>query len=258
MAKRPLAAVPDEDRGNSMTIEQLAHEVGMSVRNIRNHQTRGLLPPPEVRARTGFYGRAHVERLRLIQEMQAEGLKLNAIERLVGGGGDWAERFAGLRRVIVQPAEAETAEVVTLAELQDRFGPLEHNARSLLKAQKLGVLINLGDGTFEVPSPALLRAAEEVVERGVPLASALSALEKVQRHAQAASRTFVRLFMDELWKPFDDAGQPDEEWPRVTESIERLRPVAAEAFVALFKPLLAAEIEEAFGKALETQAKRRS
>ena len=43
----------------------------MSVRNIRNHQSRGLLPPPEVRARTGYYGPEHVARLRLIQEMQA-------------------------------------------------------------------------------------------------------------------------------------------------------------------------------------------
>lgn len=30
----------------ALTIEQLAAEVGMSVRNIRNHQSRGLLPHP--------------------------------------------------------------------------------------------------------------------------------------------------------------------------------------------------------------------
>ena len=39
-----------------LTIEQLAHETGMTVRNIRAHQSRGLLPPPEVRSRTGYYG----------------------------------------------------------------------------------------------------------------------------------------------------------------------------------------------------------
>jgi DNA-binding transcriptional MerR regulator len=246
-----------ESPANAMTIEQLAHQVGMSVRNIRNHQTRGLLPPPEVRARTGFYGTAHVERLRLIQEMQAEGLKLNAIERLVGGGGDWAERFAGLRRAIALPLEVEASEIVSLAELEERFGPVEDNAKSLARAQKLGILIGLGDGTFEVPSPALLRAAEEVVDRGVPLPAALATIERVQRQAEAAARAFVRLFMDELWKPFDDAGQPDEQWPRVTESIARLRPLAAEALLALFKPLMANEIEDAFGKALEAQAKRK-
>ena len=45
------------------TIDELARETGMTVRNIRSHATRGLLPPPEVRARTGYYGPDHVARL---------------------------------------------------------------------------------------------------------------------------------------------------------------------------------------------------
>src|SRR3712207_1583096 len=179
----------------------------MSVRNIRNHQTRGVLPPPEVRNRTGYYGPRHVERLRLIQQMQADGLKLSAIERLLGGDDDWADRFVSVRRAITTPIETEAAEVLTLAELEERFGPAETNARALLKAQKLGLLINLGDGTFEVPSPSLLRAAQEVVERGIPLGAALTVIEKVQRDARSTSKAFVRLFMDELWRPFDQAGQ---------------------------------------------------
>src|SRR6266436_4088094 len=83
-----------------LTIEQLAYETGMSVRNIRNHQSRGLLPPPEVRARTGYYGTEHVARLRLIQEMQAEGFKLSAISRLIGEHGADADRFVGLRQAV--------------------------------------------------------------------------------------------------------------------------------------------------------------
>ncbi len=33
-----------------MTIGELARRTGMTIRNIRAHQTRGLLPPPEVQA----------------------------------------------------------------------------------------------------------------------------------------------------------------------------------------------------------------
>src|SRR5919204_1487296 len=69
-----------------LTIEQLAATVGMSVRNIRNHHSRGLLPPPEVRARVGYYNDEHVARLRLIQDLQADGFNLAAIERLLSGG----------------------------------------------------------------------------------------------------------------------------------------------------------------------------
>lgn len=258
MAKTTKArAARREPAPDSMTIEQLAHESGMSVRNIRNHQTRGLLPPPEVRARTGYYGPQHVERLRLIQQMQAEGIKLSGIERVLGGESGWAEHFAAMRRAITVPLADEAAEVVTLAELEERFGPAAEDGKPLLKAQKLGVLVDLGDGTFEVPSPALLRAAEEVVGRGVSLNAALASVEKVKRHAEGAATAFVRLFMEELWKPFDAAGQPDEDWPGMTEAIERLRPIAVEALLPLFRQSLAAEVEEAFGKALEEQARRK-
>jgi DNA-binding transcriptional MerR regulator len=241
-----------------LTVEQLAYETGMSVRNIRNHQSRGLLPPPEVRARVGYYGRRHVERLRLIQEMQAEGFKLNAIERLLGEHGAAADRLVGLRRAVAAPFETESAEVLTAEELAGRFGPIDENRKSLERAQKLGLLIPLGGGRFEAPSPALLQAAGEVVERGVPLDAALGAIEKVRRNAQTSAKVFVKLFLDEVWKPFDEADRPDDTWPEITESIQRLRPLASEALLALFKQTMADEVEDAFGRVLEEQGRRSS
>lgn len=241
-----------------LTVEQLAYETGMSVRNIRNHQSRGLLPPPTVRARTGYYGPEHVERLRLIQQMQAEGFKLSAIKRLIGDQGSAAERFIGLRRAVTAPFDTEAPEIITLAELEERFGPADANAKPLLKAQRLGLLVDLGDGTFEVPSPQLLRAAEEVVSRGVPLGAALQAIERVKRSTEATAKTFVKLFLDELWKPFEQDERPDERWPEITETIERLRPLASEAVLAIFKQTMAEEVEQAFGKIFEEHGRRGS
>src|SRR5687767_2979610 len=126
-----------------MTVEQLAYETGMSVRNIRNHQSRGLLPPPEVRARTGYYGPRHVERLRLIQQMQADGFKLTAIQRLIGEHGADADRFVGLRRALTEPFQTESSEILSPEELAERFGTVDEKA--LAKATKLGVLVPLGD-----------------------------------------------------------------------------------------------------------------
>ncbi len=240
-----------------LTIEQLAHQSGMSVRNIRNHQTRGLLPPPIVRARTGYYGQRHLDRLRLIQRMQSEGIKLSGIERLLGGEGEWAERFMALRQAITEPLAVEPSEVVTLAELEGRFGPETGTGDALARAQKLGVLIDVGDGTYEVPSPSLLRAAEEAVERGIPLPAALSVIERVKRDAESAAAAFVKLFMDELWKPRDAGDRTAAQWQETTEAIERLRPLSVEVVVALFKQAMAAEVEKAFGKALEEQARRK-
>jgi DNA-binding transcriptional MerR regulator len=251
-----LHAVEDASAGpleRQLTVEQLANETGMSVRNIRNHQSRGLLPPPQVRARIGYYGDDHVTRLRLIQEMQAQGFKLSAIKRLVGEGRS-VEQIVGLKRAVTAPFETESPEVLSVADLIDRFGTA--GEKEIAKAQKLGLLVPVGDGLFEAPSPALLRAAEEVLARGVPLSSALALIEKVKRSSESSSKAFVQLFLDEVWKPFNDAGQPPDRWPEVTETIERLRPLAAEAVLATFKQTMEAEVEKAFGKVLEEQAKR--
>lgn len=239
----------------NLTVEQLAYETGMSVRNIRNHQSRGLLPPPEVRARIGYYGPQHVARLRLIQEMQAEGFKLSAISRLIGEHGEDADRFVGLRQAVTAPFATEAPEVLTREELIERFGA-DDDDKSLAKAQRLGLLVDLGEDRYEAPSPALLRAAEEVMKMGVELPAALAVIEKLNRNAQSSARTFVNLFVEELWKPFDQAGRPDEEWPKIIEAVERLRPLAVEALGATFRLTLTDEVEKAFGEVLERRKKK--
>jgi DNA-binding transcriptional MerR regulator len=233
---RNVKPVTEAAEQAELTIEQLAYETGMSVRNIRNHQSRGLLPPPEVRARIGYYGPDHVARLRLIQEMQAEGFKLSAIERLIGEHGAGVDRFVGLRQAITAPFESEAPEVLT-------------------REEKLGLLIPLGEERFEAPSPALLRAAEDVIGRGIPLSAALAVIEKLVRNSQSSARAFVRLFVEELWKPFDAAGRPPERWPEMTEAVEQLRPLASEALNATFRLTLTDEIEKAFGEVLERRRK---
>lgn len=254
MAKEAEPAAGGQQEAN-LTVEQLAYETGMSVRNIRNHQSRGLLPPPEVRARVGYYGPAHVARLRLIQEMQSEGFKLSAISRLIGEHGADADRFVGLRQAVTAPFATEAPEVYTRAELVEKFGT--DDDRLIEKAQKLGLLVDLGEGRYEVPSPGLLRAAEEVTGMGIELPAALAAIEKLSRNSQASARTFVDLFVENVWKPFDDAGRPEEGWEEIIAAIGRLRPLAFDALNATFRLTLTAEIEKAFGEVLERRQKKK-
>src|SRR3954462_8415654 len=71
----------DAAGAGELTIDELAPRPGMPVRHIRAHQSRGLLPPPAVRGRTGYDGPAHLARIELIQERQAQGFNLQAIRR---------------------------------------------------------------------------------------------------------------------------------------------------------------------------------
>ena len=63
----------DDDVERELTVDELAARVGVTVRNLRAYSARGLLPPPRMVGRTGYYGREHVARLLLVREMLAEG-----------------------------------------------------------------------------------------------------------------------------------------------------------------------------------------
>ncbi|HEX8050778.1 MAG TPA: MerR family transcriptional regulator [Solirubrobacterales bacterium] len=255
MAKEGKPAANPAESEADLTVEQLAYETGMSVRNIRNHQSRGLLPPPEVRSRIGYYGPAHVARLRLIQEMQSEGFKLSAISRLIGEHGADADRFVGLRQAVTAPFATEAPEVYSREELAEKFGT--DDDRLIGKAKKLGLLVDLGEDRYEAPSPALVRAAEEVLAMGIDLPAALAAIEKLSRNAQSSARTFVDLFVENVWKPFDEEGRPEEGWDEIIAAIGRLRPLAFDALSATFRLSLTTEIEKAFGEVLERRQKKK-
>ena len=68
---------------DELTIDQLAARVGMTVRNVRAYASRGLIPPPRLVGRTGYYGEEHASRLRLIRDLIERGYTLAAVERAV-------------------------------------------------------------------------------------------------------------------------------------------------------------------------------
>jgi len=238
----------------ALTIEQLAAESGMTVRNIRAHRARGLLPAPEVRERVGYYGPEHLARLRLIAQMQADGFNLRAIGRLLEETHGKPEQLLTLKAAVTAPFETEQPQVFTTAELVERFGE-QADAKTLAMAVRIGVLSELDEDRYEA-LPSQLDAAEEVVGRGVPLRHALSVEAKVREHCKAVAREFVKLFLEDLWKPFAQDGYPEERWSEVTESIERLRPLSSRVLLSAYQLTMTQEVEEAFGRELARLTKR--
>ena len=104
-----------------LTIDELARATSMTVRNVRAHQSRGLLPPPEVRSRTGYYGKEHVTRLRLIQEMQGAGFNLKAIEKLIETSDGASEQVLDFSRALLSSFVEEEPEFTTAEELAARL-----------------------------------------------------------------------------------------------------------------------------------------
>jgi DNA-binding transcriptional MerR regulator len=226
----------------------------MTVRNIRAHQARGLLDPPEVRLRVGYYGPEHVARLQLVQELQDDGFNLAGIKRLLADDQATAQRLARFRQALSQAVEPP--QTLTVEELGARFRVSADEAPAVLaRAETLGVLVASGDGRYTVPSPSLLAVAEQVVARGVSLNEALTVFKQVELHADAVSAAFVSLFMHEVWEPFEAAGMPTHRWAEIDETISQLRPVATDALVAIFGQRMSARIDEAFGRRMQQLAR---
>jgi DNA-binding transcriptional MerR regulator len=229
----------------SLTIDELARETGMTARNIRAHQSRGLLPPPEVRARTGYYTDDHVARIRLIQDMQAQGFNLKAIERLLELGADeGSENALAFERAILTPFVSEQPEVIRTEDLVEAFGG-DVDARTLARAGKLGVVRSLGDETWEVPSPTLLRAAAALVELGVPLSHALAVGKAIRKHTSSIAKEFVELYIRDVLDPVREGGSVDDRGLEAArEAVERLRPLASEAVLASFGQVMTEAVEQ--------------
>jgi DNA-binding transcriptional MerR regulator len=243
-----------ESGSATLTIEQLAAESGMTVRNIRAHRARGLLPAPEVRERVGYYGEQHLTRLRMIQELQAEGFNLKGIERLLEQSPGPAEQFLSFKRALGASFETEEPQSFTAEELAERF-PNDDPEETLKRAVDSGALIPVGDGRFEARTPSLLDAAEGVLAQGVPLDHALAVLAKVQDRCRSVAREFVKLFMEDVWKPFEAAGYPEDRWPEIRASLEQLRPLSSQALMAIYQMTMSDEVDSAFGKQLERLSK---
>jgi DNA-binding transcriptional MerR regulator len=247
----------NHDSPNQLTIEQLAAATGMSVRNIRAHQARGLVAPPQVRLRVGYYGPEHVAQLRLIRDLQDEGFNLAGIKRLLDDAAGTSQRLQKFRQALTE-RHREPAETITRSQLGRRFHvPAPDAPRVLARAERLGLLRPTGPDTYEASSPSLLAVAEEVVERGISLDAALDVFEELEHHCDAVARAFVWVFIEEVWKPFQRAGMPAARWPEIDRAIERLNPLAQDALLAIFARRMSAQIEAAFGETGERLATRR-
>ena len=240
------------DGPKQLTIEQLAAESGMSVRNIRAHQARGLLAPPEVRMRVGYYGPEHVAQLRLIRELQDEGFNLSGIKRLIEEADGAAEPTLAL-----QAGPAGSGRDRAGGDADDRgarpaLSGLERGAPAVLaQAERLGALLPVGEGRFEVPSPSLLALAEDAVRHGVSVAQC-AGVARGDRAALRLDLAVVREAVPDGGVEAVPAGRHARgDVARVEEAVERLRPIASEALMAIFQQRLSAQIDAASRRLLD-------
>lgn len=236
-----MSTTPDAPAGE-MTVDQLAARTGLTVRNLRAYAARGLLPPPRLVGRTGWYGEEHVERLGLVREMLAEGYTLAKIEQTLAGragGGNGAA--LALHRTLMAPWLPDTPEETDLATLAARAG-VSTDAGVIDQLVQMGAVERTDGDGLRVLDPTLLAAGLRVVRLGIPPSAVVDAQQQVVELVERAAETYVAMFRDTLWRDFADRGAPQQEWGRMQAIMESLPPVAAQALLASFRTAMASAI----------------
>ncbi len=237
-------------REGELTVDELAAETGMTVRNVRAYSSRGLLPPPRLEGRTGYYGPDHVARLTLVREMLDQGYTLTAAEKLISAAPGSGSQALGLYHALMSPWEGIESEVVEPLSLAREAG-IAFDRKLIDRLIELGLGVETDDARLEIDNPTLVRAGLQVIAAGVPADRVLSIVPSLREHADAVSTLFVGLVFDSLWKEFVDAGMPARAWPRMQQSIEEIIPLAGQALLAAFQASLGDAITTAMRTGLE-------
>jgi DNA-binding transcriptional MerR regulator len=214
-----------------LTLEELTERVAMSVRNIRFYTTKGLVPPPIRRGRSGYYTADHVARLQLVQELQGHGFTLSAIERYVAGipAGASPEDIA-LHRTMLAPWMADSWEELSRAELEQRAG------RALVAADletlvALGVVQPAGRGRYRA-SMSQLGVGLGLLDLGYPIEAARAAAQVYAEHGRAIAEELYELFRTKVWPVYKEQGVSPE---TIQEVVERLKPLSIASLVQAYE-----------------------
>ena len=214
-----------------ITLEALTRRVGMSVRTIRFYTTKGLVPAPIRKGRSGYYGGDHVARLELVRELQAHGFTLSAIEKYLARipEGASAETIA-LHRTLLAPWMAELPETISRRDLVRRAGrPLSEDDLDTLHA--LGIVFPAKHGRFQV-AVAHLSVGVALLDLGVPLEAALAAHDIFTEHGRQVAEELTELFRIQVWPSYREGTRsPDQ----LREMIERFKPVSIAALVTAYE-----------------------
>lgn len=231
-----------------LRIDELAQRAGTTSRNIRAYQARGLLPPPVMRGRTGWYGEEHLHRLALISHLQERGFSLAAVRQTLEAwsqGGDLGH-LIGFHHLLTAPWTDEEPARVSAAELVQRFADTELDTEAVDQAIALGLLVDEGDGTFTAPSPLLLDAGAELARAGIPLPEILDMVKAVRADVADIADRFIGLVATHLVEPITEAGATPEETREISHTVQRLRAIAME----VVRPFLAQELRRAIDETL--------
>lgn len=219
-------------------VDELAAAADVSVDTVRFYQSRGLLPSPRRDGRVAWYGDDHLQRLGRIRELQAKGLTLATIARLLRGELDRADE-ALVAAVSAEDGGGGAAELLTIDELAERSGIplplLQAVAREgLLVPRRVG-----GTECFTSADVDVAAAGLRLLEAGLPLPEVLDLARRHHASMRAVAEQAVELFDAHVRQPLRNAGLADgEAAARLVDAFNQLLPATTSLVSHHFRRVL--------------------
>lgn len=215
-----------------LTIDELAAEVGMTVRTTRYYATLGLMPAPLRRGRVAYYDETHLARLQMVRALQDHGFTLQAIEgymRSLPAEAPVAELT--LRRSMLIPWDAQALRVVTRAELEE-LAERKLTAAQVEQLVALGGVVRRGRKFETMPA---LRVSLQLLDIDIPAAATRAAADAIRRHTEALAAELTEVMRHQVVGPFRSEEHTAEEVRAFEVTVATLRQLTTEALVTQFQ-----------------------
>jgi len=190
-----------------LRVEDLAHLADVSVDTIRFYQKRRLLPAPAREGRVAWYGPEHVERLARIRELQAHGLTLALIGRVVSGDLDATDAPLA---IAVADADARE-EFLSLGDLAERAGIPVELLEAVAREGLLVPRVHDGEERYTASDIAIVRAGFSMLETGFPLPDLLALARQHNESTREIAEQAVALFDQYVRTPLRESDRSDRE-----------------------------------------------
>lgn len=232
---------PAGEQERTYRIDDLARSSGVTVRNIRAYQERGLLPPPERVGRTALFDDTHLARLKIISSMLERGYtSANILEMLSAweGGADLGE-VLGLERALVVPPAADEAVGTTLAGARRLAG----GTADLDLLVEAG-LVTVSGSRARVLRPQLLEAFAEMRSHGMTTELLLTLHQKTLPAVERISHLLVGAGAAHVADRFVGERDTDAAVGELVTMLTRFRDLAMTSVTASLAASIEATIED--------------
>ncbi|HVT78168.1 MAG TPA: MerR family transcriptional regulator [Acidimicrobiales bacterium] len=187
-------------KATRLRLDDLAREARVPSTTIRLYRTKGLLPPPVLEGRTGWYDESHVARLRLIARLQEEGHSLAGIAELLR---QWEEgrsldAVVGVETELDALLGERNAIVVSPAQLLSRFPDSAMTPELMQRAGRLGLIALTDSGEVRVTDRRFLDTGAALAALGVPLDVVLDEWQALTALTDKIATRFINVFEAEL------------------------------------------------------------